>query len=518
MKTLNKLIAALLLTAVVACDKDADDINFVQNTPAPTDVSAKFQVSTDNSGQVTITPFASAVSSFLLYFGDGTTSPTTLTAGQAVTHTYPEGNYQVKIVARNTAGKQTEASIPLQVAFQAPQNPQLTISNDQAVSNKINLTAKADYAITYEVLFGETTDEKPTTANIGEPLSYVYQRAGNYTITVQFKGAAKQTTTLQKQVQAIALQQPTTTAPKPPMRQTSDVQSLFSDDYTNVPNTNFNPNWGQATTYNLFSLDNNQMLQYTNLNYQGIQFAQELNLSNMDALHLDVWTADATELDIFLISKSTGAEGEKFIKKTLTSDNWTSIDIPLTEYTKQGFVTTDVHQIKLVGKGTIFIDNLYFYKKSSNNTLMIEDFEGNTPAFTAFGNMANPEVVVNPHTVGNPTSKVAKMVRNSGSETWAGAFFTTTNLNMKNYKKVHLKALSPKAGIIVKVKLENAAGNITKEVDAHITQKDTWQDLSFDFSSIDTNTTYTKFVIFFDFGETGDGSTYYCDQITLSAQ
>jgi len=68
----------------------------------------------------------------------------------------------------------------------------------------------------------------------------------------------------------------------------------------------------------------------------------------------------------------------------------------------------------------------------------------------------------------------------------------------------------------LKVKLENAAGNISKEVDARITKKNTWEELSFDFTGIDTSATYTKVVVFFDFGEKGDDTTYYYDEITLN--
>ena len=516
MKALKTLIALLLLIGMVACEKDKDDLSFVQNATAPTDVSAKFQVSTDNSGAVTITPIATGVTSYKVYFGDSTATPTVVKAGGSVTHTYAEGSYQVKIVAINIAGKEAEATLPLEVSFRAPENAQVTVANDQAVSKKVNVTAKADFAITYDVYFGETADEKPVSGNIGEVVSHIYKQTGTYTLTIELKGAGKQTTKVQKSVQVIALQQPTTSAPKPPIRKAQEVVSLFSGRYTNVAGTDFNPNWGQATAYNLFKLGTDEILQYTHLNYQGIQFAREIDLSAMEFLHLDVWTADATALDIYLISKSTGADGEKFVKKTLTADKWTSIDIPLNDYTKQGFVITDVHQIKLVGQGTVFIDNLYFYKKSASNTVMIEDFEGTVPEFVTFGDMANVEVVANPKKVGNTTAKVVKMVRTKGCQTWAGAFFTSENLDMKDHKVLKLKAFSPKAGIIVKVKLEGATSDGAKEVDVRLTQKDVWQELSFDFTGIDTSATYTKEVVFFDFGEKGDDTTYYYDEITLN--
>jgi len=520
MKTLKTLIALLLLIGMVACEKDKDDLSFVQNAAAPTDVSAKFQVSTDNTGTVTITPLATGVATYKVYFGDSTASPTVVKAGGSVTHTYAEGSYQVKIVAVNIAGKEAEVTLPLEVSFRAPENAEVTVANDQAVSKKVNVTAKADFAITYDVYFGESADEKPVSGNIGEAVSHIYKQTGTYTLTIELKGAGKQTTKVQKSVQVIALQQPTISAPKPPIRKPQEVISIFSDAYTNVAGTNLNPDWGQSgqgSSYADFKLGKDNMMQFIKLSYQGTQFAQEINLSAMEFLHLDVWTADATNLDIFLISKGSG---EKSVKKSLTADKWTSIDIPLSEFTSQGLSITDIHQFKFVGtpwaKGTVFIDNLYFYKKSASNTVMIEDFEGTAPEFVTFGDMANVEVVANPKKMGNTTAKVVKMVRTKGCQTWAGAFFTSENLDMNAHKVLKLKALSPKTGIVVKVKLENAAGNISKEVDARITKKNTWEELSFDFTGIDTSATYTKVVVFFDFGEKGDDTTYYYDEITLN--
>ena len=63
------------------------------------------------------------------------------------------------------------------------------------------------------------------------------------------------------------------------------------------------------------------MIQYSNLNYQGIQF-DEQNVSGMEILHMDMWTADLDAIDIFAISK---ASGEKSVNKILTKDEWNSI-------------------------------------------------------------------------------------------------------------------------------------------------------------------------------------------------
>ncbi len=81
---------------------------------------------------------------------------------------------------------------------------------------------------------------------------------------------------------------------------------------------------------------------------------------------------------------------------------------------------------------------------------------------------------------------------------------------------------SPAAGIIVKLKVENAAdGNIASEVDVLTTAANAWESLNFDFSTvgIDTSFEYSKAIIFFDFvvDKPGDGATYYWDDLQFGA-
>ena len=43
------------------------------------------------------------------------------------------------------------------------------------------------------------------------------------------------------------------------------------------------------------------MLQYSNMNYQGIQLDSDQDISNMEYIYLDVWTANMTDLEISLM-------------------------------------------------------------------------------------------------------------------------------------------------------------------------------------------------------------------------
>ena len=143
------------------------------------------------------------------------------------------------------------------------------------------------------------------------------------------------------------------------------VISIYSETYNNVSGTNFYPNWGQSTGYSVFEIGSDSMIKYNNLNYQGIEFGSDVNASTMEFLHLDVWTADLSNLEIYPISRSTG---ERKVTSALSAGEWTSIDIDLADYTSQSLSVADLFQFKFVdpngNSGTIFLDNIYFYKSS----------------------------------------------------------------------------------------------------------------------------------------------------------
>ena len=158
----------------------------------------------------------------------------------------------------------------------------------------------------------------------------------------------------------IPTEEPDVAAPTPPDRNPEDVISVFSDAYTNVPDTDFFPWWEQTTEPSIVEIEGNETLKYANFNYQGTQFANPLDVTEMETFHLDMWTADASSVNVFLIS--TGPV-ETAYALPITLNEWVSYDIPLTEFT--GVDLADVIQLKFdggTGVETIYLDNLYFYR------------------------------------------------------------------------------------------------------------------------------------------------------------
>jgi hypothetical protein len=131
---------------------------------------------------------------------------------------------------------------------------------------------------------------------------------------------------------------------------------LFSDEYANISGINYDPNWNQNTIVSQVQIESNTTLKYENLNYQGTDFdANHQDVSGMESLHIDFWTADATALSLYLISPGPV---ETEFELAITTGEWVSEDIPLTAFTTVDL--TDAFQIKIEGNGTIFIDNVYF--------------------------------------------------------------------------------------------------------------------------------------------------------------
>lgn len=165
--------------------------------------------------------------------------------------------------------------------------------------------------------------------------------------------------------------QPTTPAATPPTRNSTDYISIYSGVYSNIGGTDFFPSWGQSTQIQEFYVGADTMIKYSNFNYQGLQLASAIDVSNMTKLHLDLWTSNCTAFEVFLINTSPAPAVEQPISLTPTLNGWNSFDIDLSLYTS--IALHNVGQIKLVstpfGGPTVYLDNIYFYKTATTPTI-----------------------------------------------------------------------------------------------------------------------------------------------------
>jgi len=382
MKNIKLIFSFVWLLAVtISCsipDGIDQDLSFLESAAAPTNVVGFYNITQDNTGLVTITPNSEGAVSYDIYFGDGTASPVNVLQGKNTSHIYGEGTYTVKIVAISITGSKTEATQTLVVSFKAPQNLVVVITNDLLVSKKVNVTATAVFATMFDVYFGEAGNSTPVSANIGQTASYIYANAGTYTIKVVSKSAAIQTTDYTTTFDVTAILQPVTSAPIPPTRQAANVISIYSSAYTNVAGTNYFPDWGQGgqgSSWGEFDLNGDKMLNYVKLSYQGIDIGSAVDASSMEFLHIDIWSPTDMSIDIYPLPDGIIAANEKFVTKTLVGNQWNSFDIPMSAFTSQTLPINNLKQFKFVGApwavGTVFIDNIYFYKAAAPSSGLV---------------------------------------------------------------------------------------------------------------------------------------------------
>jgi len=123
------------------------------------------------------------------------------------------------------------------------------------------------------------------------------------------------------------------------------------------------------------------------------------------------------------------------------------------------------------------------------------------------------------------SGRVAQVVKADQAQTSAGTTFLTLDagdgeLVTTEHPLVTMRVWSPEAGTKVLLKLETLdnppeGGTKFVEVEAFTTAAKSWQTLSFDFSNADHDLSLAKASVFFDFGQTGTGQTFYFDNVSF---
>ncbi|UJP66603.1 carbohydrate binding domain-containing protein [Mongoliitalea daihaiensis] len=126
-------------------------------------------------------------------------------------------------------------------------------------------------------------------------------------------------------------------------------------------------------------------------------------------------------------------------------------------------------------------------------------------------------VIDNPDTNGNPSARVARMVKNAG-QPWGGAFIDlAAPLNLSQGAEFTAQVWAPRANTTMLFKLENSANpDQNFEQSVTIPTASAWTNVSFDMSGANPSFNYDRVVLIFDLGTPGDGSanfTWFVDNI-----
>ena len=294
-------------------------------------------------------------------------------------------------------------------------------------------------------------------------------------------GAGTITTTLTVNAPSISI-----AAPIPPVRLPASVISLFSNAYTNVPVDTWRTGWSLPANLTLTDLQiaGNDTKLYSNLDFVGVEFtgANLIDATNMQFIHLDVWTPNATTFRVKLVDVGANADfggGDdrihEIVVSPLTQSGWNSYDIPLSDFTG---LTTRAHLAQLIFSAlptniaNVYVDNIYFYSAavlptvpmfaaptpniaSGNVTSLFSNAYTNVPVNTWRTGWSQPEATLtltDLQIAGNDT----KLYNNL---TYVGIEFLGPNLiDATNKEFFHIDVWTPNATAF-KVKLVDFGAN-----------------------------------------------------------
>lgn len=190
----NIIALSILVLFAFSCKKEVDNLKELDKVTAPTNLSTMFDITQDNSGEVTIIPVAEGVTYYKIAFGDDPAAePTQYGLNEKITHIYEAGDYKVGITAYGLTGLSASIEADLSVSFMPPENLVVTIEKDPTNPAIVNVSATADYATVMDIYFGYLQNEDPVHALPGEVVSYTYNSPGEYTIKVVAKSGAEET-------------------------------------------------------------------------------------------------------------------------------------------------------------------------------------------------------------------------------------------------------------------------------------------------------------------------------------
>jgi hypothetical protein len=515
MKILKYTLSFLFAAFLVACTTNNDIFEGVESISTPSNLNAVFSISQDNSGLVTITPSGDGATSFDVFFGDSSGEHEVVAVGGTLSRIYAEGNYDVRIVGESLSGETAEAIQPLVVSFRAPENLDVTIGFDPTNNFLVNVSASADYAASFDVYFGDAINEVPTPLMINETIGHTYDAVGDYVIRVVALSGGTATleysetiTILNPLLFPIDFEDPT-------------LNYAFTDFGNVVSSVVGNPDQSGVNT----SATVGQSLKPIGAEVWGGSFLsldEPIDFASLQNIAVNVWSPvsgivvklkleNATDPDIFAEVDVVNSVASGW--ETLTYD---FIGADLTQEYHKVVLFFDFGNVG--NDATYYFDDIKLAQSTGGTFELFQDFEGVAPVFTDFGNIGTTEVVPNPMVGGiNPTANSAQLTKTSGSEVWGGTFFELSDqvIDFAGSKQMRIKSYSPAAGLVVKLKLENADASITHEVDMMTSAVNAWEQITFDFTDA-PSAQYNRVVIFYDFGNPGDDSMYYFDEMEVS--
>ncbi len=527
MKAIKFIFSFVLLLGIIAgCTKSInEDVSFVDTAGAPAKLSVLFNITQDNSGLVTITPNGEGAVYYEVFYGHGTTTAVNVPAGKNSTHTYPEGVYDVKIIAHNVNGKTTELIQKLTVSFRAPEDLVATVAIDAVNNFRVNVSASALYETFFRVFWGDVPNEAGQSFLEGQNVNHIYAATGTYTVrVVAYSGGAATTTytTTVTIVDPILI---------PITFESATINYAFTNfggaTATKIPNPQIN---GINTSANVGRMVKNAPEVWAGAL---LTVGGNIDFSTNKVFRMKVYSPRVGARVLLKVENLTN--GGIFFEKEVTStvaNAWEDMafDFRTINTANTYSKVVIICDLGVVGNGTAnftwLFDDIRLTNQMPVGLLDLPvtfDLPNVNYEVTDFGGA----VSVPATDPTNGANNVKRTTKPNGAETWAGstmgAAFTSAIPFTATRTQMSIRVYSPAAGIKVRLKVEDRSNNARSvETEAMTQAANTWETLIFDFAtqsagtaSLNLGFTYNMASVFFDFGTGGSGRVFLWDDVTF---
>ncbi len=242
-----------------------------------------------------------------------------------------------------------------------------------------NISSGENVTVNTTARYFTFSSSNPSVATANEEGTISLRSAGTATITATLAGVKAQGSFTIESLGDFE------TAPTPTV-DASDVVSIFSDAYNNVPAALIS-NFGSAQSSTLSTLDINgdMVLNYQTVNFFGIIFNDAIPTidgSEMTTLHLDILVPgglnSGASLNIALrnvgpngiietnefTGEPIGDDTEISTSPGLISNEWISVDFDVTGLADRRALGQIVFVAAAEGPSNFYVDNIYFYKNN----------------------------------------------------------------------------------------------------------------------------------------------------------
>ena len=511
-----------LLFILMGCTKENyDDVSFAQQVGLPENLSVKLAITQDNTGMVTITPNGEGASGYQIHFGDGTATPAEISPGNSVSHSYAEGQYTLRVVAKNLAGQTAEITQSLTVSFRAPENLEVTTAIDPSNNFQLNVSATALYETNFEIYFGDQPDEVPMSFLEGQTVNHIYAAPGVYDVRVVALSGGAATT---EEIISVEIEDPLLL---PLDFESTTLNYSFSNFDGGVVTLIANPQSNGINT----SATVAQMVKHPGQPWGGslISLSEPIDFSVNKVFRMKVFSPRVGAKVLLKVENATNSALSHEVEvMTTVANQWEDLvfDYNSINTANEYHNVVLIFDLGIMGDGssnfTFLFDDIRLTNTIPSVLALPLNFESTSLNYSFVDFDGGQSVVIdNPHVSGlNTSGRVVRMIKHA-QQTWGGSFLElAAPISFSANNTFKMKVYSPRVGAKVLLKVENPTnGSISFEDEQLTTVANAWEELSFDFTGISTTEIYQKIVVIFENGIMGDGTadfTFFYDDISLN--